>query len=119
MLDRRFPKQLRLHQKSEIADLFRDGHFCGLGLVSMKYQPSPATQSRFLVAVRKKVGSAPIRNRLKRQLREAIRHQKHRLRSSYDICFMITKPPQRPVDYAYVERTVRHAFQKLNSQPLP
>lgn len=116
MNTRRFPKGVRLSRRSEIATIFQRGTYRGLGLVSIKYQRSEAPESRFLIAVRKRVGHAPFRNRLRRWMREAIRHQRHLLARPFDICFMITQKPQRPVDYSYIENSVRQAFRLLNAQ---
>ncbi|MGB1832969.1 MAG: ribonuclease P protein component, partial [bacterium] len=76
MASRRYPKRVRLCGRSEVARIFQHGSYKGLGLISIKYLISSCSESRFLVTVSKRVGNAPLRNRLKRLLREAIRHHR-------------------------------------------
>ncbi len=113
MKERSFPKSVRLNQAREIRPIFSHGTYRPLGLISVKYLPSQAETSRFLISIKKKVGHAPLRNRLKRLLREAIRAERHCLEQSYDICFMITRTPGRPATLAYMTRSVRGLFQEL------
>ena len=116
MASRRYPKRVRLCGRSEVARIFQHGSYKGLGLISIKYLISSCSESRFLVTVSKRVGNAPLRNRLKRLLREAIRHHQHQICQPVDVCFMITKKPQRPVEQTYIESSVHQAFQFLNAQ---
>ena len=90
------------------------GIYQSLGPIGVKYKIAEAECSRFAVSVKKKVGSAPCRNRIKRLLREAIRKERLRLNCPYDICFFITNPPKRNLESAYVLRQVRRLFNNLN-----
>jgi len=113
MPDQSFPKAVRLRRRREIRRVFAEGTFRPLGLVSVKSVPTEAESSRFLISVKRKVGTAPERNRLKRLLREAIRRERHRLTHPHDICFMVTRRPVRPVTFDYVLRLIHRCFQEL------
>lgn len=54
-------------------------------ILTLRYMPSPTGVSRLGVQVGKRVGSAVIRNRVKRRLREQFRRIKHRLEEPTDL----------------------------------
>ena len=68
-----FPKEIRLRVKREIESVFRKGRYEALGILHAKSLPTAREEARFLISVKKAVGSAPDRNRIKRLVREAIR----------------------------------------------
>ena len=70
--------------------------------------PAPDGALRMAVTVRKKNGSAPLRNRIRRQLRELVRHRKEELGG---VWIRWSFPPRR---LESPTRTVRqHAMQSL------
>ena len=113
---RTFPKVVRLHHSRTIREVFEKGVFQSLGPIGVKYRIAEAESSRFAVSVKKKVGSAPCRNRIKRLLREAIRQERSLLNCEYDICFFVASPPKHPLNSSYVLRQVRRFFNNLNKE---
>ena len=111
-----FPKTVRLHNSQSIREVFEQGIYESLGPIAVKHKIVEAECSRFAVSVKKKVGSAPCRNRIKRLLREAIRKEKSRLKCAYDICFFVTSPPKSPLDSSFVLCLVRQFFNNLNME---
>jgi len=109
-----FPKRVRLNKQKEIQAIFQDGTYQRLGFIGVKYRQTSIGYSRFVLSIKKKVGHAPARNHLKRLLREAIRLQNPELFGSYDICFFITRPPQRPVQFSWVHQQIKRFFTSLN-----
>ena len=95
--------------------MFEEGVYQPLGPIGAKFKATDQECSRFLISVRKKVGHAPCRNRIKRLLREAIRQERNQLKKSYDICFFVTRTPLQPLDLAYTQRQVRRIFKQINS----
>lgn len=114
MSDYPFPKQIRLRKKTEIAGVFEKGRFWGLGLIRVKYLPTDLNSNRYLISVSKKAGHSPQRNRIKRLLREAVRLHTSKNQGSYDICIFVTKSPQVPVSFHYVENKILKLFAQLN-----
>ena len=113
---RTFPKAVRLHHSRTIRELFEKGVYQSLGPIGVKYKIAEAESSRFAVSVKKKVGSATCRNRIKRLLREAIRQELSLLNCAYDICFFVASPPKYPLDLSYVQCQVRRFFNNLNKE---
>ena len=110
-----FPKSVRIHSSREIGKVFEQGVYQSLGPFGAKFLTTNEAQSRFLIAVKKKVGNAPYRNHVKRLLREAIRQERFGLKLQFDVCFFVTRTPQRPLEFVYVHRQVRRLFKQLNS----
>ncbi len=54
-------------------------------------QKSESTTHRLGIVVKKEIGQATFRNRMKRYVREFFRLHKHQIKGSYDIILMIRK----------------------------
>ncbi|HEX9573789.1 MAG TPA: ribonuclease P protein component [Myxococcales bacterium] len=83
-----FPKSARLLRRSEFAGLKQHGRGFVDGPLAASWIPRPAeptrpgmarSAARVGITVSSKVGEAVVRNRVKRRLREAIRHELHQL----------------------------------------
>lgn len=111
-----FPKYVRIRKQKEVAQVFKCGTFKRIGFISIKYLSTDNGYCRFCISVKKKVGSAPYRNRLKRLIREAIRLQRPMLegKGSYDVCFFITRSPQLPVKLKYIQQKIKTLFIELS-----
>ena len=68
-----FPKSIRLRGKADIDTVFRQGQYHRMGWLQAKTRPNRDGDSRFLISVSRRVGSAPVRNRIRRVVREALR----------------------------------------------
>jgi len=110
---RRYPKQARLCAQKDIDRVFRDGRYRRLGTLHAKVLANGLPGSRFLVSVKRKIGKAHQRNRLRRLVREAIRLNRPQLQGGYDVCFFLTSAPERP-SLAALEAEVRKLFRELS-----
>ena len=108
------PKAMRLRRRAEINEVFRRGRYHALGVLHAKTLPTEHAHLRFMISVRRKIGPAPRRNRIKRLVREAVRLHRHELHRPHDICLFLTKPPRQPLDLAAVEKEIRKLFRRLN-----
>ncbi len=109
-----FPKSSRLHNKSEVDRVFRQGCYHRLGVLQAKVLPADGSESRFMISVRKSVGIAPERNRIKRVVREAIRLNRAKLTVPHDVCLFLTNRPQGPIDFSTVDQEIRNLFNRIS-----
>lgn len=108
------PKSMRLRRRKEIDTVFRRGRYHALGVLHAKTLPTDQPHSRFLISVKRRIGSAPQRNRIKRLVREAMRLHLHELHQPHDICLFLPRRPDEPPGLAAVEREVQKLVHRLN-----
>jgi len=113
-----FSKTVRLNNSKVIREVFEHGIYKSLGPIAAKFKKSEAESSRFSISIKKKVGVAPFRNKIKRFIREAIRLERSELNSSFDICFFVTTPASIKIDFELVQNKIKHFFDYLNKDSL-
>ncbi|MDH4120336.1 MAG: ribonuclease P protein component [Deltaproteobacteria bacterium] len=111
-----YPKRIRLSSRKEITRVFEAGAYRRLGLLHAKYLPAAGPESRFMVSARRRVGSAPVRNRLKRLMREALRQNRLLLEQPYDICFFVRDAPEPLPTFNKVAVEISACFRYLNQK---
>jgi ribonuclease P protein component len=82
-----FRRHERLRRRRDFERL-RAGRSIRGTILTIRYLPSPTRESRLGVQVGKRVGSAVVRNRVKRRLREQFRRIKHRLEEPTDLLLL-------------------------------
>ena len=117
MPKRTFPAAVRMRNRREIREVFSSGTYLPLGPLGVRYLATTRQTSRFLISVNKHVGHAPMRNRIKRFLREGLRSLRTRLTESHDICLFVTRTPKHPLQYDYVAGLISKLFNELNQAP--
>ena len=85
-----FPRAMRLRSRSEFQALNRTGLRLRLADLIIRYQPTDRGHPRFGLTVSRRVGNAVCRNRVKRRLRDVIRHHQSSV-GSFDVV-IIAKP---------------------------
>ena len=76
------------------------------------FLPGEREESRFGLTVSRKVGNAVVRNRVKRWLREAIRHERGALPGRWDVVF-IAHPSASTAGQAILQRQVQSAVARI------
>ena len=81
----------RIRRKSDFASLYRDGGRFRGRYFHLVFRKNELGHSRVAVVASRKVGSAVVRNRVKRRLRELFRRHKELLREPMDL-IVIARP---------------------------
>jgi ribonuclease P protein component len=85
-----FPKNRRLASNRQFKAVLDAGRRAGDGVLTLYVAPNPCGYPRLGISVGKSCGSAVVRNRLKRLLREAFRRNQDRLPQGFDYLLMIS-----------------------------
>ena len=112
-----FPKRIRLRGRDEVDRVFREGRYRRLGILHAKTLATDRREARFLISVKKKIGHAPTRNRIKRLVREAVRLNRKQLSRPHDICLFMTRTPPGRLSLSVVEAEIRGLIHHLNQSP--
>ena len=113
MVDRTFPPRYRVRRPAEYKAVFEKGRKLRAGPLVGFLKPNGLPHSRLGMAVSRKVGRAPRRNRIKRLFREAFRRLREELPTGFDIVLI---PADRGREYslADVERRLRNLFSRVS-----
>jgi|SRR5947209_19807155 len=105
------PKGHRLTRSRDFARARRFGRSASSPLVALYVLPVRSPDTRVGFSVSKKVGKATVRNRVKRRMREAVRHQLPRLRPGQDLVF-IARPAAADASYHELAEVIEFLLHK-------
>ena len=91
----------RIRRKSDFASLYRDGGRIRGRYFNLVFRRNELDYSRLAVVASRKVGSAVVRNRVKRRLRELFRRHKDLLREPTDR-IVIARPESGDAPWAEI-----------------
>ena len=115
-MNQTFPKTVRLNQSQIIREVFTDGVYKSLGVIGVKYKKATVESSRFSISIKKRVGIAPFRNKIKRFIREAVRLEISDLNCSFDMCFFVTNRSNFNTEFKLVKDEIKQFFDYLNKE---
>ena len=109
MVDLSFPKKCRLLKENDYKAVYEGGRKVKAWPILAYVRPNGLEYSRLGMAVSKKVGHSPRRNRVKRIFRESFRLSRHELPAGYDLILI---PLDRARDYTLdeVQRALKRLF---------
>ena len=111
----RFPKSSRLLKHADFDDVYQNGKRHFSGHMTVFYLRREAGAPRVGFTVGRVLGGAVVRNRIKRRLREAVRHHLAELPVPVDVVIN----PKKSVlvaEFAELEREVVRAFEKIGKE---
>jgi len=118
------PRQHRLKQGRDFARLKQQGHRVVSGCLIANWLPlPPGSASRLGVVTSRKLGSAVVRNRARRLLRESFRQHQPQLSQPLDLVLVarssINGKPFAQVEHDYLAALRRNGLLKSNPPPGP
>jgi ribonuclease P protein component len=108
------PKHHRLTRSKDFVRVRRFGRSSGTGLLALYALPTRTPDVRVGFSVSKRIGKAVIRNRVKRLMREAVRHQLPDVRPGQDLVF-IARPASAGASYPEIFQAVTVALRKTGA----
>jgi ribonuclease P protein component len=105
------PKHSRLKRTKDFARVRRFGRFAGSPLLALYVQRSRDPLVLVGFSVSKKVGKATVRNRVKRRLREALRHRLSRVLPGQHLVF-VARPRAAAATFEQLSASVDHVLTK-------
>jgi ribonuclease P protein component len=80
-----FPREARLVRKAEFDAVYRAGKRRSSSHFTVFFRANELPQSRFGFSIKKALGGAVVRNRIRRRLREIVRCHRREIPSGWDI----------------------------------
>ncbi|OAB40508.1 ribonuclease P protein component [Paenibacillus macquariensis subsp. defensor] len=107
-------KSLRLRNRADFSRVYRHGRsFANHQFVVYWFRKKEVEQFRVGISVSKKVGNAVVRNRMRRMVKEIVRHHDVELIEHIDLVFIVRKGAIT-MPYKDMERSVLHVLRKAS-----
>jgi len=96
---KRFPREVRLVRRAEFDAVYRAGKRRSSSHFTVFFRANELPKSRFGFSIKKELGGAVVRNRIRRRLREMVRGQRTEIPTGWDIVIhpksAVSKAPYR------------------------
>ncbi|AFA50287.1 ribonuclease P protein component [Acetobacterium woodii] len=103
-----------LSKENEFKQVFKVGDVFGNRVLVFYFLKNEKKENRLGIIVSKKVSKkAVVRNKVKRRIKEAYRHNEDSFTKGYDI-ILIAKESIKDVPFSSLEKSLKHLFYKKN-----
>jgi ribonuclease P protein component len=107
-------KRLRLRNRADFSRVYRHGKsFANHQFVVYWFRKREVEQFRVGISVSKKVGNAVVRNRIRRLVKEIVRHHDVELIEHIDLIFIVRKGALN-MPYKDMEKSILHVLRKAS-----
>ena len=104
-------KQNRLKKRKEFAYIYKHGEYSACKILSIIYCKGYNKSTKVGFSVSNKIGHAVIRNRIKRQMREAVKSLVPMLHSRYNY-IIVARTGIENCDYAEIQKSIIYCLNK-------
>lgn len=105
-------RKLRLRNREDFSRIYRHGRSFANSQFVVYWRKYPQTeQFRLGISASSKLGGAVVRNRMRRLLKEIVRHNAHKLNEGIDLILIVRKPALS-LPYIEMEKSVLHVLRK-------
>jgi len=84
-----------LKKNREFKQVYSYGKSIASSYLVLYWYPNDGAKNRYGFSISKKIGKAVVRNKLKRRLKEIIRHKENKVKTGYDIIIIARKHVNR------------------------
>ena len=117
---RNMHRKLRLRNRADFSRIYRGGKSFANGQFVVYWSKQPAAEPfRLGVSASKKIGNAVVRNRMRRVVKEIVRHNAERIAPHVDLILIVRKPAVE-MKTKELEKSVIHVLKRaglLKSRP--
>lgn len=105
-------RKLRLRNRADFSRIYRQGRsFANSQFVVYWRKHAETERFRLGISASSKLGGAVVRNRMRRMLKEIVRHNAHKLNDQLDLILIVRKPALS-LPYIEMEKSVLHVLRK-------
>lgn len=105
-------RKLRLRNREDYSRVYRGGRSFANGQFVVYWSKQPSAQPfRVGISASKKIGNAVVRNRMRRLVKEIVRHMEGQIVPYVDFILIVRKPAVT-MSYAELERSIKHVLRK-------